>query len=195
MEENVESPAKEGGRVEELKNDIDDKKKYKAEEHEKKGNRNNSNYSTELKVIASYDDNKYFTKAVEFNAGVEGTGYTYKVFQRNDIDWNKVRTTGAKAGLGMTNAQAAAKYGLAPILNDGYAATLHHSQQRSIGPLFEASRRYHNISNAKRPPLHPYRGRLNPDYPMDKTTRRTFQRVDSIEYWKARGRDALKGEQ
>ena len=49
----------------------------------------------------------------------------------------------------MTNAQAAEKYGLAPILNDGYVATLHHSQQRSVGPLFEASTRYHNISNAK----------------------------------------------
>ncbi len=50
----------------------------------------------------------------------------------------------------MTNAQAAEKYGLAPILNDGYVATLHHSQQRSVGPLFEASTRYHNISNAKK---------------------------------------------
>lgn len=42
------------------------------------------------------------------------------------------------------------KYGLAPILNDGYVATLHHSQQRSVEPLFGASTRYHNISNAKK---------------------------------------------
>ena len=107
-----------------------------------------SGTSSELKVIGTYDNNNYFTRAVEFNAGSEGTGFTYKVYQRNDIDWNIVRTTGAKKGRGLTNAQVAEKYGLAPILNDGYVATLHHSQQRSVGSLFEASTRYHNISNA-----------------------------------------------
>lgn len=69
------------------------------------------------------------------------------VYQRTDIDWNMVRTTGAKKGRGLTNAQAAEKYGLAPILNDGYVATLHHSQQRSVGPLFEASTRYRLFLN------------------------------------------------
>lgn len=117
----------------------------------------------------------------------------YKVYQRNDIDWNMVRTTGAKKDRGLTNAQAAEKYGIAPILDDGYVATLHHSQQKSVGPLFEASTRYHNISNAKKGPLHPYNGQLNPFSPMDSKTRGLFQKVDSIEYWKARGRDALKG--
>ena len=151
-----------------------------------------SGTSSELKVIGTYDNNNYFTRAVEFNAGSEGTGFTYKVYQRNDIDWNIVRTTGAKKGRGLTNAQAAEKYGLAPILNDGYVATLHHSQQRSVGPLFEASTRYHNISNAKKGPLHPYKGQLNPFNPMDSNTRGLFQKVDSIEYWKARGRDAMK---
>ena len=154
-----------------------------------------SGTSSELKVIGTYDNNNYFTRAVEFNAGSEGTGFTYKVYQRNDIDWNIVRTTGAKKGRGLTNAQAAEKYGLAPILNDGYVATLHHSQQRSVGPLFEASTRYHNISNAKKGPLHPYKGQLNPFNPMDSNTRGLFQKVDSIEYWKARGRDAMKGVQ
>ena len=154
-----------------------------------------SGTSSELKVIGTYDNNNYFTRAVEFNAGSEGTGFTYKVYQRNDIDWNMVRTTGAKKGRGLTNAQAAEKYGLAPILNDGYVATLHHSQQRSVGPLFEASTRYHNISNAKKGPLHPYKGQLNPFNPMDSNTRGLFQKVDSIEYWKARGRDAMKGVQ
>lgn len=154
-----------------------------------------SDTSSELKVIGTYDNNNYFTRAVEFNAGSEGTGFTYKVYQRNDIDWNIVRTTGAKKGSGLTNAQAAEKYGLAPILNDGYVATLHHSQQRSVGPLFEASTRYHNISNAKKGPLHPYKGQLNPFNPMDSNTRGLFQKVDSIEYWKARGRDAMKGVQ
>lgn len=154
-----------------------------------------SGTSSELKVIGTYDNNNYFTRVVEFNEGSEGTGFTYKVYQRNDIDWNIVRTTGAKKGRGLTNAQAAEKYGLAPILNDGYVATLHHSQQRSVGPLFEASTRYHNISNAKKGPLHPYKGQLNPFNPMDSNTRGLFQKVDSIEYWKARGRDAMKGVQ
>ena len=157
--------------------------------------RDKSGSSSELKVVGTYNNNNYFTRAVEFNAGSNGTGFTYKVYQRNDIDWNMVRTTGAKKGRGLTNAQAAEKYGLAPILNDGYVATLHHSQQRSIGSLFEASTRYHNISNAKKGPLHPYKGQLNPYSPMDSTTRGLFQKVDSIEYWKARGRDAMKGVQ
>ena len=82
-----------------------------------------SGTSSELKVIGTYDNNNYFTRAVEFNAGSEGTGFTYNVYQRNDIDWNMVRTTGAKKGRGL------------------------------------------------------------------------FQKVDSIEYWKARGRDAMKGVQ
>ena len=154
-----------------------------------------SGTSSELKVIGTYDNNNYFTRAVEFNAGSEGTGFTYNVYQRNDIDWNIVRTTGAKKGRGLTNAQSAEKYGLAPILNDGYVATLHHSQQRSVGSLFEASTRYHNISNAKKGPLHPYKGQLNPFNPMDSNTRGLFQKVDSIEYWKARGRDAMEGVQ
>ncbi|MFQ9546321.1 MAG: HNH/ENDO VII family nuclease [Clostridium sp.] len=123
-----------------------------------------------------------------------GTGITYKVFQRNDIDWDMLRSKGAKKGRGLTNAEAAERYGLAPILDaDGNIATLHHSQQHSVGPLFEASTRYHNISNAKRAPLHPYKGQLNPFNPMSEEVRKAFQKVDSIEYWKARGRDAMKG--
>ncbi|WP_179232824.1 hypothetical protein [Paenibacillus rigui] len=145
--------------------------------------------------LKDYENNKYFTRSVEYNAGKDGTGFTYKVYQRNDIDWKMVRTTGAKKGRGLTNAEAAAKYGLAPILDDaGNVATLHHSQQKGIGPLFEASTRYHNISNAKRPPLHPYKGKLNPFYPMDEATREAFQKVDSINYWKKRGSIELGGE-
>ena len=87
-------------------------------------------------------------------------------------------------------------YSIDKYLDDAnYVATLHHSQQRSVGPLFEASTRYHNISNAKKGPLHPYKGQLNPFNPMDSNTRGLFQKVDSIEYWKARGRDAMKGVQ
>ncbi len=75
----------------------------------------------------------------------------------------------------------------------GSVATLHHSQQKGVGPLYEASTRYHNIANAKRAPLHPYKGKLNPFYPMDETTRGAFQKVDSINYWKIRGEEALGG--
>ena len=38
---------------------------------------------------------------------------------------------GSEKGRGLTNAEAASKYGLAPILDDaGSVATLHHSQQK-----------------------------------------------------------------
>ena len=150
--------------------------------------------STELALINQYPNNNIFNKSVSFNAGENGTGINYKVFQRNDIEWNMVRITGAKKGRGLTNAQAAEKYGLAPILDvDGKVATLHHSQQQSIGPLFEASTRYHNIGNAKKAPLHPYNGKLNLFNPMSEETRKAFQKVDSIEYWRTRGRDSMKG--
>jgi len=107
--------------------------------------------------LKDYKNNKYFTRSVEYNAGKDVTGFTYKVYQRGDINWDMARTKGAKKGRGLTNAEASAKYGLAPILDDaGSVATLHHSQQKGVGPLYEASTRYHNISNAKRAPLHPY---------------------------------------
>ena len=148
----------------------------------------------ELNLISEYANNDVFSKSVSFNVGEDGTGITYKVFQRNDIDWEMVRSTGAKKGIGLTNVEAAEKYGLAPILDaDRNVATLHHSQQHSVGPLFEASTRYHNISNAKRAPLHPYKGQLNPFNPMSEEVRKAFQKVDSIEYWRTRGRDAMKG--
>ncbi|WP_430487505.1 hypothetical protein [Priestia flexa] len=144
--------------------------------------------------LKDYKNNKYFTRSVEYNAGKDGTGFTYKVYQRGDINWDMVRTKGAKKGRGLTNAEASAKYGLAPILDEaGSVATLHHSQQKGVGPLYEASTRYHNIANAKRAPLHPYKGKLNPFYPMDETTRGAFQKVDSINYWKIRGEEALGG--
>ncbi|WP_286175408.1 hypothetical protein [Bacillus sp. CBEL-1] len=144
--------------------------------------------------LKDYKNNKYFTRSVEYNAGKDGTGFTYKVYQRGDINWDMVRTKGAKKGRGLTNAEASAKYGLAPILDEaGSVATLHHSQQKGVGPLYEASTRYHNIANAKRAPLHPYKGKLNPFYPMDETTRGAFQKVGSINYWKIRGEEVLGG--
>ncbi|MEK4628240.1 pre-toxin TG domain-containing protein [Solibacillus sp. FSL R7-0682] len=160
-----------------------------------KANQNTKGTSKETyQHLKDYKNNKYFTRSVEYNAGKDGTGFTYKVYQRGDIDWDMVRTKGAKKGRGLTNAEASAKHGLAPILDDaGSVATLHHSQQKGVGPLYEASTRYHNISNAKRAPLHPYKGKLNPFYPMDETTRGAFQKVDSINYWKTRGEEALGG--
>ncbi|MBU3202453.1 hypothetical protein LL037_14795 [Clostridium estertheticum] len=119
----------------------------------------------ELDLINQYPNNNVFSKAVRFNAGEGGTGITYKAFQRNDIDWDMVRITGAKKGRNLTNSQASEKYGLAPILDsDGSVAT-----------------------------LHPYKGKLNPFNPMSEETRKAFQKVDSIEYWKTRGRDVGKG--
>ncbi|EJR41842.1 hypothetical protein [Bacillus mycoides] len=169
---------------------IDDEIKGVEASLSSKGTGEDSTY----RHLKDYESNTYFTRSVEYNAGKEGTGFTYKVYQRGDIDWNMVRTKGAKKGRGLTNAEAASKYGLAPILDDaGSVATLHHSQQKGVGPLFEASTRYHNISNAKRPPLHPYKGKLNPFYPMDEPTRKAFQKVDSINYWKTRGNEALGG--
>lgn len=135
-----------------------------------------------------------FSQNPVFNAGKDGTEITYKVYQRGDINWVMVRTKGVKKGRGLTNAEASEKYGLAPILDDvGSVATLHHSQQKGVGPLYEASTRYHNISNAKRAPQHPYKGKLNPFFPMDETTRGAFQKVDSINYWKKRGEEPLGG--
>ncbi len=113
--------------------------------------------------LKDYKNNKYFTRSVEYNAGKDGTGFTYKVYQRGDFNWDMVRTKGAKKGRGLTNAEASAKYGLAPIVDGaGSVATLHHSQQKGVGPLYEASTRYHNIANAKRAPLHPYKGKIKP---------------------------------
>jgi RHS repeat-associated protein len=147
-------------------------------------------------AIAGPSQARVWDTTVEFTADYPGgTGLTYKIYQRNDIDWKMVRTKGAKKGRGLTNAEAVSKYGLAPILDDaGNVATLHHSQQSAIGPLFEASTRYHHIGNAKRPPLHPFRGSQHPFFPLGRgpgSLREMFQRVDSIEYWKWRGGQVL----
>ncbi|WP_154898279.1 polymorphic toxin-type HINT domain-containing protein [Gimesia maris] len=134
-----------------------------------------------------------FTNRVEWLAP-KGTEQLYTVFQRNDIDWAFTRSTdsGVLAGRGLTNAEAAAKQGLGPILPDGYIATLHHSQQKSIGPLFKASTRYHNFYRIDKAPLHPNGYRQHPDFPMGSgrdpnSIRSAFQNHDSLDYWKWRG--------
>ncbi len=138
---------------------------------------------------------KYYFEAESevgvFNKGVEftpSTGITYKVFQRLDINWNQIRTAGPREFIGETNAEAA-RAGLRPQLPDGSFVTIHHSQQSAIGPWFEASTRYHNILNAQEPPLHPFKGKQNPYYPLGKgpgSLRDQFQTIESPEYWKWR---------
>ncbi|NHZ93962.1 hypothetical protein F2P45_33955 [Massilia sp. CCM 8733] len=105
-----------------------------------------------------------------------------------------VRTSGAKQGRDLTNAEAAARFGIGPILPDGSIATLHHSQQNAMGPLFEASTRYHRIANAQRAPLHPFGAAQHPDFPLGRgpgSLRDAFQKVDSLQYWKNRGQQEL----
>jgi len=127
-------------------------------------------------------DPRVFTRTVDFTPS---TGRTYKVFQRNDINWDQVRTGGARDFVGKTNAEAA-RVGLRPELPDGRFATLHHSQQSAVGPWFEASTHYHNIRNAKKAPLHPWTGSQHPDYPLGRgpgSLREQFQTIESPEYW------------
>jgi hypothetical protein len=106
---------------------------------------------------------KFFSKdPVEWSATrPKGTQLDYKVFQRNDIDWNQVRSTGDKRFVGKTNAEASAK-GLPPQLPDGSFATLHHLGQKSPGPLVEASTRYHGVGKPGQDILHSQFGRSKP---------------------------------
>ncbi|EDL57458.1 polymorphic toxin-type HINT domain-containing protein [Gimesia maris] len=62
-----------------------------------------------------------FRTRVEFDTSslTGGTGFRYEVFQRSDIDWSMIRTTGARKGRGLTNAEAAARHGIGPIFPDG----------------------------------------------------------------------------
>ncbi len=148
-------------------------------------------YTPRLKVIKTFPNNKTFTRVVEFQSSTNGTGLKYRVYQRNDIDWDLVRTRGAEGGIGYTNLEAAVKFGYTPLLSDGYLINLHHSQQKSIGPLFEASTRYHYIANINRAPLHPYKRKKHPYFPMSPDIRKKFEDVDVYEYWMARGIDEL----
>ena len=112
-----------------------------------------------------------------------GTHQTYRVTQRNDINWNQVRTAGDARFIGKTNAEAAAR-GLPPQLPDGNFATLHHLGQDSRGPLVEASTRYHGVGKYGQDILHSVYGRStpNPRFPIN---RRAFG-VDTREYWRWR---------
>jgi len=112
-----------------------------------------------------------------------GTGQTYEVIQRTDINWEQVRTGGDVRFIGKTNSEAA-QAGLSPQLPDGSFATLHHLGQDARGPLVEASRRYHGVGKPGQDVLHSQfgRNRPNPEFPIDHPR---FN-VDSSEYWKWR---------
>jgi hypothetical protein len=132
----------------------------------------------------TFGDNEIFTQRVEWTATrPRGTGQTYQVIQRNDIDWTLKRTDGPADFVGKTNAEAAAK-GYAPQLSDGNFATLHHVGQDSRGALAEASTRYHGVGKSGQDALHSLYGKNapHPVYPID---RRAFN-VDTREYWKWR---------
>jgi RHS repeat-associated protein len=73
----------------------------------------------------------------------KGTGQTYKIYRRSDINWSQKRTHVDRRALNLTNKEAAQRYGLAPQLKHGSFATLHHLGQNSKGGLVEASTRYH----------------------------------------------------
>jgi hypothetical protein len=123
-----------------------------------------------------------FDKTVTWTAP-NGTQQTYKVFQRNDINWNMIRTEGATKFRGKTNFDAA-KAGFGPQLDDGFIATLHHIGQDSRGALAEVSTRYHGVGTKGQDILHSQFGKNkpNPIYPVD---HRVFMK-ESAEYWKMR---------
>ena len=113
-----------------------------------------------------------------------GTGQTYKVWQRTDIDWNQIRANpgGAKKFIGKTNAEAALAK-LAPELPDGSLATLHHINQNGLGNLVEASTRYHGFGKDYKT-LHNIWGK-NKSHPTNPVNRPKFDQ-DKGAYWKER---------
>jgi hypothetical protein len=112
-----------------------------------------------------------------------GTGQTYKVWQRTDIDWTHVRTAGDKRYIGKTNAEAA-RAGFAPQLGDGYLATLHHINQDGLGNLVEASRKYHGFGKDGYSSLHGIWGKSR-GHPTNPVDRPKFEK-DTEAYWKSR---------
>src|SRR5690606_20167136 len=97
-----------------------------------------------------------------------GTKQTYKVYQRNDINWDQIRTTGDYKFRGKTNKEAALA-GKAPELPDGSIAQLHHIGQDSRGALVEVSGKIHSFKNKKAfKALHnQFSGSKYPEFPVD----------------------------
>ncbi|WP_201030974.1 HNH/ENDO VII family nuclease, partial [Aliivibrio fischeri] len=139
----------------------------------------------ERKIKLHSGARKTFDKEIEWQATREkGTKLKYKIVQRNDIDWERIRTSGDKRYIGKTNLEAANKGGLPPQLPDGSFATLHHLGQKNTGPLVEASTRYHGVGKYGQDALHSQYGRSKP-HPTLQPDRKKFA-VDDREYWKVR---------
>lgn len=115
-----------------------------------------------------------------------GTGYNYRVYQRNDIDWNLVRKNpkGSNFFIGKTNLDAA-KAGLAPELVDGSFVQLHHIGQNGTGPLVEASTRIHSFENSMsfRAIHNQFGGTKSTISPV---THGSIWNADRTNYWKLR---------
>ena len=133
------------------------------------------------------------TKRAWTSTHPRGTQKTYQVFQRTDIDWSRVRTGGDRRAVGLTNQEAARRFGLAPELNDESLATLHHLGQDANGPLAEASTRYHGVGRPGQHSLHSQFGRNQP-HPTNPPDRIRFN-YDSQEYWRWREMNRVNGGQ
>ena len=146
----------------------------------------------------SVDVDKYLFKSLSGKiterpvtwASPTGTKQTYKVWQRTDIDWGRVRTAGDKRFIGKTNLEAA-RAGASPQLPDGHFATLHHLGQDSRGGLVEVSTKLHKFGGSKLPSgktpfdiLHSQHGvrMKHPSYPVDHDV---FSK-EVTNYWKMR---------
>jgi hypothetical protein len=127
-------------------------------------------------------DYGYFPTKVEWTAP-SGTKQTYKVYQRDDIDWDLVRTNprGDTRFIGKTNIEAALA-GHSPELSDGSKINLHHIGQNSKGPLVEIGELTHKKGHKT---LHQQHGvnKGHPEFPVD---HRSKWKTDVVNYWKGR---------
>ena len=119
-----------------------------------------------------------------------GTGNSYKVYQQK-IDWDAKFN---KAGGGTETNLEKALRGDSPLINKNgkwEPVHLHHSRQRSKGPLFELSESTHLYTTNQngRRALHPY---LPDKHPFDAVDRTAFNNVDKPEYWKQRAKSELE---
>jgi hypothetical protein len=163
-------------------------KKIKEPSGSFKGNKITPQERSEMGTFNS----SVFDKKVTWTSP-SGTKQPYKIYQRNDIDWNMLRTKGDRKFIGKTNADAA-KAGLAPQLKDGHFATLHHIGQNAKGPLVEASTHLHSfestkLPNGKRPfdILHSSHGAKakHPEFPVN---HEQFK-LEAKKYWQYRAKD------
>jgi len=130
---------------------------------------------------------KRFTIETNWTSPV-GTKQTYKVFQRNDIDWNMVRSNsrGPRKFIGKTNRDAALA-GYRPELVDGNFVATHHIGQSSKGPIVEASTKQHSFKNQQAfKALHnQFGGKKHPNDPVD----HKIWDKEQVEYWKWRAKN------